>query len=281
MIEDRFQGCIAPYWVRFAVGHGRIEVASARSSIATARAGLEPAASACEEGSDSVRFVMEGAVAGQLSDAQIDDYHTRPREGLPWMPPLRMEVRARASHPAGELLGTAGFGFWNDPFVGQQGVAAPPNAVWFFYASPPSDMALVPGVPGHGWKAAMLNGGRASDLTMLLGNWLLGVPGLSRLLYRLARARVRAGEQLLEDVDMAEWHIYALQWLPEVAIFSVDGHEVYRVADPPTVPLGFVAWLDNQSAVVRPGGDFAFHCLAVPHRQWLEVDYVRIEKLPL
>ena len=255
MIEDRFQGGIAPHWVRFAVGHGRIE-----------------------EGLDSVRFVVEEAVAGRLSDAQIGDYHTSPRDRLPWTPPLRMEVRARASHLADDLVGTAGFGFWNDPFVGGGGVAAPPNAVWFFYASPPSEMVLVPGVPGHGWKAAVINGGRMSDLTMLLGNWLLRVPGLNRLLYRLARARVRAGERPLDKVDLTAWHTYALQWLPEAVIFNVDGREVYRAADPPTVPLGFVAWLDNQSAVARPDGEFAFDYLAVPHRQWLEIDYVRIEE---
>ena len=67
-----------------------------------------------------------------LSDAEIDDHRTAPRWNLHWTPPLDLTIRARFSHPAGELIGTAGFGFWNDPFDWSGNVQAPPNAFGFF-----------------------------------------------------------------------------------------------------------------------------------------------------
>ena len=64
-----------------------------------------------------LRFLLADATAARYSDAQIDDYRGRPRRRFPWRPPVRMTVRARFSHPSGILRGTAGFGFWNDPFL--------------------------------------------------------------------------------------------------------------------------------------------------------------------
>ncbi|MCJ7667815.1 MAG: hypothetical protein MUP04_05990, partial [Anaerolineae bacterium] len=121
-VFDRFEGGISPYWVRFAVGRGEIEYVP-----------------------QTVLFSLEGARAEELSDAEINDHRHHARENFPWIPPLTMEVRARFSHPAGELLGTAGFGFWNAPYDWEGGIRVPPNWVWFFYASPHSDISLTPG----------------------------------------------------------------------------------------------------------------------------------------
>src|SRR5436853_5251782 len=78
-----------------------------------------------------------------------------------------MEVHARSSQPAATsisipesstiLRGTAGFGFWNYPFSVKGDILMLPEAVWFFYASPPSNMALVPGIRGWGWKAQVVH----------------------------------------------------------------------------------------------------------------------------
>src|SRR5262245_10750983 len=110
-----------------------------------------------QQSADVLRLAVPPTQPKRYVDAQIDDYHgLRRRSRFPWSPPLLLSVRARTSHPAaatlqppstGEmpssLLGTAGFGFWNDPFtLTGGGVLAPPSALWFFYASPPSDMAL-------------------------------------------------------------------------------------------------------------------------------------------
>src|SRR5436853_7051057 len=85
-----------------------------------------------------------------------------------------MEVHARSSQPAATsisipesstiLRGTAGFGFWNYPFSVRGDVLMLPEATWFFYASPPSNMALVPHVPGWGWKAQVVHSMRLETL---------------------------------------------------------------------------------------------------------------------
>src|SRR5205085_2494688 len=114
-------------------------------------------------GDSTIRMGFESARQGHYTDAQIDDYDGRARSTFPWRPPLRMEVRARSSLPAATaaspnestdiLRGTAGFGFWNYPFSIKGDILMLPESIWFFYASPPSNMALVPGIQGWGWKA--------------------------------------------------------------------------------------------------------------------------------
>ncbi len=81
-IEDRFVNGFHPRWVRFAIGHSEIE--------------LSPGIA---------RLVVNGAVDGELTDAEIDDHRTAPRWNLHWTPPLTLTVRARFSHPAGALRG--------------------------------------------------------------------------------------------------------------------------------------------------------------------------------
>ncbi|MBI5305035.1 MAG: hypothetical protein HY868_23085 [Chloroflexi bacterium] len=256
MIDDRFEKGALPYWVRFCIGLGDLEYAPG-----------------------VMRFVLNGAEDDKLSDAELDDHRTAPRHKLPWQPPLRMTVRARFSHHAGELLGTAGFGFWNDPFDWVGNVDTPPNALWFFYASPQSDMSFVPNVRGHGWKAAMLNGGKADKLTMALGNFVFRLPGMSKLVFHLAQLRVGAHETLLDDVSLTEWHAYRLDWLAHEARFFVDEVEVARAPNPPRMALGFVAWIDNNYTAMGPGRDFFFGRMAMQQRQWMELSRVRIEKI--
>ena len=80
------------------------------------------------------------------ADAQLDDTAGRPRAELRHRPPFRMRLRARVSTP--RPVGTLGFGLWNDPFAFSLGFAgasrklpAWPQALWFFYGSPPNDLA--------------------------------------------------------------------------------------------------------------------------------------------
>src|SRR3954468_20756308 len=126
----------------------------------------------------ALRMELASAQAGKYTDAQVDDYDGRARSAFPWKPPLRMEVRARSSLPgAGAsstvestnvLCGTAGFGFWNYPFSVRGDILMLPEAIWFFYASPPSNMSLVPGIPGWGWKAQVVHSMRAESLLSVL-----------------------------------------------------------------------------------------------------------------
>jgi hypothetical protein len=232
------------------------------------------------------RLVVPPIDAPHYTNAQLDDYHTEPagqrprRRPFSSAPPVRLALRARASHAAPR--GTLGFGFWNEPFSVTGPVLGSPSVAWFFYASPPTDMALVPGVPGHGWKAATLNMGRWPGLLLapaaLAAIGLTKIPGLGRPILNLARRFTRAQEAPLADVALNEWHRYALDWQREAAVFRVDGVERLRAVTPPRGPLGFVLWIDNQYAVASLEGRFGFGVLALPQAQWLEVEGLKIER---
>ncbi|EFH80735.1 family 16 glycosylhydrolase [Ktedonobacter racemifer] len=240
---------------------------------------------------DSVlRMAIPAVAQGTYADAQIDDYGTLARSDFPWHPPLRMEVRARSSHPAATpastsrdphlLRGTAGFGFWNYPFSVRGDILMLPEAVWFFYASPPSNMALVPGIPGWGWKAQVIHSMRPGSLlatlpTALATGWGL-TTGNTRPAGRWLQRLSGAQEQLL-SVPMTIWHTYVIEWTPEAALFWVDGEPVLRAPNPPTRPLGFVAWLDNQYAIATPRGILRFGTVACDD-EWFEIDSIHIER---
>jgi hypothetical protein len=234
---DTFAEKPLPHWTRLAVGPADVEWSSSR-----------------------LRFVVHDAVETGLANAEIGDFRGRARPDLPWRPPLRLAVRARFSRAAEKLGGTSGFGFWNDPFGMAGGDAlAPPNVLWFFCASPRSDMVTSPGMPGNGFRAEMINGGTMPAGLLALGKRLLQLP--------------------IDGVQITDWHDYVLYWSYSEAVFSVDNREVLRVARPPAGPLGFVAWMDNQVAIARPDGEFRFGLEAVAGRQWLELDRLEIEPL--
>ena len=229
------------------------------------------------------RLSVPATTAGRYTNAQLDDYHVmrsaRPRRRpFASAAPTHLSLRARASHK--EPIGTLGFGYWNEPFSIAGGVLAGPSAGWFFYASPPSDMALAPGVPGRGWKAATLSTGRWPGLLLApaaLGAIVLTrLPGLGRPIMRLARRFVRAHETLLPDVPLDEWHTYRLDWRDSEARFSVDGVERLRAPAPLRRRQGFVMWIDNQYAIVSDDGHFGFGVRPLAEPQWLEVEDLQL-----
>jgi hypothetical protein len=224
------------------------------------------------------RLTLPPTGARRYADAQLDDYRGLTRRSFRQRPPVRVSLRARASqaHP----IGTLGFGFWNDPFTLAGGVVAAPSTVWFFYASPPSDMALAEGVPGHGWKAATLNAGRYPGLLLapaaLAAIALTRLPGLGAPIMSAARRAVQASEASLADVALDEWHTYDIDWREGLALFRVDGQERLASRVPPAGPLGFVLWMDNQYALASRAGKFGFGLCAVTDEQWLEVEALQI-----
>jgi hypothetical protein len=230
------------------------------------------------------RLAVPATPPRAYTDAQLDDYHHnlpgggRRRRTFVHAPPRHMRLRARASHAA--PVGTLGFGFWNEPFSIYGSVLGTPSVNWFFYASPPSDMALAPGVRGWGWKAATLNTGRLPGLVLapaaLVAIALTRVPGLGRPVMNVARRFARAHEALLDDVALTEWHTYTLDWHAGEARFGVDGVERLRSPAPPPAPLGFVAWIDNQYAIASLDGKFGFGTRPLPEPQWLEIDQLEI-----
>ena len=257
IVED-FSPEPGSHWKRYVVGEGALE-----------RTG------------STLLFVNTDTSAHRYTDAQIDDYQGLSRRRFLWRPPLTLRVRARFSHPAGELSGTAGFGFWNDPFM-MTGRRMPtlPRVIWFFYASPPSDMKLDLHTPGHGWKAATLDAMRLPFFllapTAPLGVPLMNICSLYRAVWPIAQRAIGVSEAAIE-APMTEWHTYVIEWDTRLARFSVDGETVMESLSSPGGPLGFVMWLDNQYAVVKPWGRFGYGLLDAPGRQWMEVDTLSIE----
>ncbi len=154
-----------------------------------------------------------------------------------------------------------------------------PEAIWFFYASPPSNMALVPGIPGWGWKAQVVHSMRPGALAAtipLAATTVLGL--LTRETRPAARwmQRLTGAYEALLTVEMTNWHTYTLEWLHSEAAFWVDDKLVLRAPQPPTRPLGFVAWLDNQYAIATPRGVLRFGTVA-SGPQWFELDSVNVE----
>jgi hypothetical protein len=256
VLEDTFRPRPAPRWRRIHVGGGQLVVTDA-----------------------GLRLLLAGAGRCRYADAQIDDYTGLRRRAYPWRPPLRLTVRARASGP---LAGTAGFGFWNNcfaPFVERPTL---PAAIWFFHASPPSDLPLAPGVPGHGWKAACIDARRLAALAwaplappVLLLNT---IPALYRRIWPRVQRALSIAEAPIPALDPT-WRTYTLEWRIGAARFAVDGAVVLETDRAPRGPLGFVAWVDNQWAVATPWGRFGWGLLDVAGPQWMDLAFVRIEPL--
>lgn len=264
--EDFTTNTLDPRWKRTCIGGGRLALADS-----------------------TLRFTLPSAREDHYSDAQIDDYTGIPRRRYPWRPPLRLTVRARFSHPSLDagFAGTCGFGFWNLPFTLSATVVRLPECVWFFGYSPPSNVRLVPGRRGWGWKAEVIHAARwgaAVELPRVAASVALArVTGHERPAEKAVQRFSGSSSFVLDgpdrpDFDMAVWHDYHIEWRTEFARFSVDGAVVLDALNPPTRPLGFVAWVDNQYAVATPRGVLRLGRLATDE-QWMELDRLRIEPL--
>jgi hypothetical protein len=220
----------------------------------------------------------------RYSNAQVTDYgfKTGARTfNFRWRPPLRMTVRARASASGARLHGTAGFGFWNHPFSPDvQRFPRLPRAIWFFFASAPSNMALAHGVPGYGWKAAQIDATSPRLLPLAPLGPAAALAFRSRRFFDrwfppLQRA-MRIGEHPLDPDLLADWHTYEIEWRLDGARFSLDGATVLETDVAPSGPAGFVAWMDTRWAVVTPQGRLGFGLTPVAVEQALTMESVTI-----
>ena len=216
--------------------------------------------------------------AAAYTDAQISDY---PDMRFRWRPPLRMTVTAHAAPDASMWRGTAGFGFWNQPFMPGRARLRLPQAIWFFFAGPPSQMQLALGVPGAGWKAATFDAHRWQFLALLplaaLGVLLMRIPALYRRLWPVGQRAIGVSEHLLETTLLNEPHTYTIDWRRNGATFAIDGAVVHEAPAAPSGPLGFIAWVDNQFAVVTPQGHLRLGLVPLAQEQTLQLGEVRIE----
>lgn len=218
------------------------------------------------------RFCLPAGISG-YANAQIDDYSGR--AGFTWRPGATLSLRARFSHGAGDLVGTAGFGFWNAPYGDPaHRRLALPRAAWFFFGSAPNDLPFAPASPGRGWFAATIDATTPAALAMIpLAPAVLALNQIAAVRRRLWPA-VRRGLGIAAavlPVDMRRWHDYTLQWRPSGCRFAVDGRVVLDAPQAPRGALGFVCWLDNQYLVLTPRGRFRAGTLTPAEPQWLEV----------
>ena len=207
----------------------------------------------------------------QYHDAQITDYApTRPR--FQRRPPVRMSVEARAR---GGIRGTAGFGFWNHAFEPGRRRIRPPQALWFFYGSPPNNIALARGVAGQGWKAAAINARRWPFFALLP----LALPAFllmrNRRFYETfwpsGQRAIGVHEAWLDAAIPGEFHSYVIEWRERRATFLVDDQTVLTAPVDIAHPLGFIAWIDNQYAIATPQGQFGWGKLEVEAPQSLQL----------
>lgn len=221
--------------------------------------------------------------------AQLDDYHKLARKTFKWKPPLHLKVQARASLK--KPVGTLGFGFWNDPFslsLGQSGTArrfpAAPQAAWFFYASPPNDIAIAPPIRGSGWKASVLRSPRIPSLILapiaLAALAAARLPQLWRLVMKTARMVIQVEEVIIEN-NLNNRRLYELIWEDNSTLFLVDGEQILHSTTTPHPPLGFVTWIDNQYAIASPDGGFRFGVIPTAKPQALELFEMEVNGMAL
>jgi hypothetical protein len=217
------------------------------------------------------------------TDAQIDDYHSLKRRNYIWQPGTQLSLRARFSADANMLRGTAGFGFWNAPF-GDPTIPLPafPRAVWFFFASEPSDLPLAKYGPGRGWFAATI------CVASKKGISLLPVGPIILVLNQFQSVRNQLWPKIRHYLGISfepihsslnQWHQYDLQWRRDSCEFRVDDQLIGQTDFSPQGPLGFVCWIDNQFMVARPTGRVRMGNLALAEPQWMEIDALKIESL--
>lgn len=215
------------------------------------------------------------------TNAQMDDYQTLPRRVFPHHPPLTLTLRARFSHQAHQLRGTAGFGFWNDPF-GMTGSRRPtlPRALWFFFSDSTSNMALAQGVPGPGWKAATIDAWRWPFLLLIptapVAMPLMNINALYRRLWPIGQRAIGVHETLLA-LDMTAWHRYRIDWQPDYVRFFVDETLVLQTDQAPRGRVGLVIWKDNQAMTVTPWSLPRHQLVACGEAQWLEIADLTLE----
>lgn len=229
---------------------------------------------------DSIQLLHPAHDASDYHNAQISNYDTQRIFTL--RPPLRLSLRAQAN--TSDIRGTAGFGFWNHPFAPNETRFDVPQAVWFFFSSSESDMALAKDVAGHGWKAATFNAKQWAFWSLLptapIAMPLMNIKVAYDALWSIGQRAIGVSEKALDPSMLTEDHHYQIDWLPDRAIFRIDGDIVHEaIANIPNNALGFVAWIDNQYAIVSPKGRFGFGMVDVPHPQHLTLRDIQLESL--
>jgi len=230
---------------------------------------------------DTYRLHIAPNPGQHYHNAQIADYTPETR-AFKWQAGVRLTVVARFNTES--VHGTAGFGFWNHPFdPKQRGLPRLPRAAWFFYGSPPNHIKLAQDVPGSGFKCATLDATRWQFLALapfaLPGFVLMRIPPLYRRLWPIGQQAVGVTEAPLPARLLPETHTYRIDWTTRGITFYLDDTELLRSPFHIGGAMGFIAWVDNQYAVVTPQGNFGWGLVNVPGPQTLYIDHLSLEPL--
>ena len=232
-----------------------------------------------QQSTEEISLALPPGTAAAYHDAQISDYSAAARDFVD-EPPLRLELRARAH---GEINGTAGFGFWNHAFVPGERRFRLPQALWFFFGGRATDIALAQGLAGNGWKAAAFNAKNWRFCALLpfapFGFLLMRSGPLYDAFWSIGQAAIGVNETALDPSLLEAFHTYSIEWGRDDAVFAVDGATVLRARKVPKGRLGFIAWIDNQYAIVTPQGRFGLGLVDIPHEQSLRLKDISITSL--
>jgi len=234
---------------------------------------------------NTIKLTSHVDTSKKYCNAQVDDYRNLKRKNFKWSPPLTLKLSARTcidSDKHKSLVGTAGFGFWNDPIL-MTGLRTPslPRALWFFYCSKPSLLYLDEQQKYNGWQAMSIDANNKNFITMLpflcMGFPLFNFTKLRDKFWPQIKKSFK-GSQKLIDADFSKWHDYEIKWELNSVTFFIDGDIIHHTKDSPKGPMGLVIWIDNQYMILKPTGRFGFGNLEVPHEQSLEIKNISIEK---
>ncbi|GAB4320824.1 MAG: hypothetical protein Kow00117_10220 [Phototrophicales bacterium] len=222
---------------------------------------------------DMFRLTIPPVTGDIYHNAQITSYITR--RDFEFEPPVSLHIRAYAT---GDIHGTAGFGFWNHPY-GR--VPRLPKAIWFFYGSQPNNMPLAKNIPGYGWKCATFDAANWRFLALLpsapIGFLLMRLPSIYNQLWGIGQRALGVDECLLDETLLNIPHDYSIIWEKDHVTFMLDNKIIFKTKRVPRGKLGFIAWIDNQYAIVTPQGQFGHGLLPLNASQELRLESILFE----
>jgi hypothetical protein len=244
--------------------------------------------SSFESETDSFRLKLHQNKSKKYSNAQVDDYRNLKRKDFIWSPPLHLKLKARTvidinNSSTDKLIGTAGFGFWNDPFM-MTGLRSPalPRALWFFYSSKPSLLYLDEKQAYNDWQAMSIDANNPRFISMLpllgLGFPLFNFSKIRNFVWPKVKKAFKGSQQNIQ-LNFNQWHDYEIIWNVKSVTFLIDGNIIHYTEQSPIGPMGLVIWIDNQYLILKPTGRFGFGNLEVPYEQSLEIKNLSIQKL--
>jgi hypothetical protein len=95
-------------------------------------------------------------------------------------------------------------------------------------------------------------------------------------LWPIGQRAIGVSEYLLDANLLNEMHTYTIDWRHDSVTFRVDGRAVHRSSTAPRGPLGLIAWIDNQYAIVTPQGRFGFGLVPVEQEQTIVLQHISL-----